>query len=161
MRLRALILCLTASVAAGPLWAAAQSSSPRVAANKAGKASAAKPQAKAGKSTSGKTASAKSRARRLRRPVRRAGQLAPSRERYAQIQEALIERGYSQGPASGIWGPEWAESLKRFQRDHDLEPSGKLNSLTLIALGLGPNRASRSGPAAGDGNGEAAPGRTP
>jgi len=180
---RALRLRLTAGLLAGWVSAGAQSPSPPVSAGKAGKVSAAKPRATAGKgrsataraagpasgakaaaagkSPAGKVASGKSRARRLKHPVRRAGQLAPTRERYAQIQQALIERGYSEGPASGIWGPEWTECLKRFQRDHNLESSGKLNSLTLIALGLGPNRSSRSGLPAGGPDGETSSGRSP
>jgi hypothetical protein len=32
--------------------------------------------------------------------------------------------------------------LKHFQQDQNLEPNGKLNSLSLIALGLGAKRAS-------------------
>lgn len=79
---------------------------------------------------------------RSRRASWRTGQQTPTRERYAEIQRALIERGYSQAPATGVWGPEWVSALKRFQSEHKLEPSGRLNSLTLIALGLGPNRAS-------------------
>jgi peptidoglycan hydrolase-like protein with peptidoglycan-binding domain len=66
---------------------------------------------------------------------------APTPERYLEIQQALIERGYLGGPATGKWGPECAEALKRFQQDHNLEATGKLNALTLIALGLGPNRS--------------------
>ena len=32
------------------------------------------------------------------------------------------------------------EAMKRFQKDQNLEPSGKLTSLSLIALGLGPKQ---------------------
>jgi hypothetical protein len=34
------------------------------------------------------------------------------------------------------------EALKRFQADQNLTPDGKLGSLSLIALGLGPKRLS-------------------
>ncbi len=71
-------------------------------------------------------------------------QQEPTPERYAEIQRALIERGYLAGPATGSWGPESVEALKRFQQDHNLDATGKINALTLIALGLGPNRASHT-----------------
>jgi len=38
----------------------------------------------------------------------------------------------------GTWGESSAEALKRFQADQNLEQTGKINSLSLIALGLGP-----------------------
>lgn len=33
------------------------------------------------------------------------------------------------------------DALKRFQRDQNLTEDGKIGALSLIALGLGPNRA--------------------
>lgn len=75
-------------------------------------------------------------------PRRPAGQQQPTPERYAEIQQALISRGYLAGPATGKWGPESVEALKRFEKDQNFEPDGKLDSWVLIALGLGPKRAS-------------------
>jgi hypothetical protein len=40
--------------------------------------------------------------------------------------------------ANGQWGDSSAEALKKFQADQNLDGSGKINSLSLIALGLGP-----------------------
>lgn len=84
-----------------------------------------------------------------RKPVRRKavagwrlGQQQPTPERYREIQEALIARGYLEGPATGVWGPESVEALRKFQQDNQLDPTGKINSLSLIALGLGPKRDS-------------------
>jgi peptidoglycan hydrolase-like protein with peptidoglycan-binding domain len=88
-------------------------------------------------------------------------QQAPTPERYIEIQQALIERGYLTGPATGKWGPECAEALKRFQQDHNLEPTGKLNALTLIALGLGPNHSPRSGPVTVPADGQIPPTEKP
>ena len=70
--------------------------------------------------------------------VPRQGQ--PTKERYTEIQQALIEKGYFTGEASGIWNADSVEALKRFQSDQSIQASGKLNSLSLIALGLGPKR---------------------
>ncbi len=75
-----------------------------------------------------------------RRQSWRTGQMKPRPERYKEIQQALIDKGYLQAPATGTWGPESTDALTRFQRDQKLEPSGKLDSLSLIALGLGPKR---------------------
>ena len=75
-----------------------------------------------------------------RTPMRtwRAGQMAPTPDRYKEIQDALAKRGYLHGEATGAWDQESADALRRFQQDQNLQPSGKLNSLSLIALGLGP-----------------------
>lgn len=89
-----------------------------------------------------KRTSARRRVRRSRVPSWRLGQQQPTPERYREIQEALIARGYLQGPATGTWGPESVEALRKFQQDNHLEPTGKINSLSLIALGLGPKRDS-------------------
>ena len=77
---------------------------------------------------------------RKRKQSWRTGQMTPTPERYKEIQQALIDKGYLQGPASGVWGPDSVPALKKFQQDQKLEPSGKIDSLTLIALGLGPKR---------------------
>jgi peptidoglycan hydrolase-like protein with peptidoglycan-binding domain len=72
--------------------------------------------------------------------ARRWAQQQPTTERYKEIQQALFERGYFHGDPDGTWGPESIESLKRFQRDQSLTEDGKIGSLSLIALGLGPKR---------------------
>jgi peptidoglycan hydrolase-like protein with peptidoglycan-binding domain len=69
----------------------------------------------------------------------RSTQKAPTPERYKEIQQALASKGYLQSP-SGVWDNSSVEALKKFQADQNLEPSGKLDSLSLIGLGLGPKR---------------------
>lgn len=66
------------------------------------------------------------------------GQTAPTPERYKEIQEALAKKGYLHGDASGEWNQDSADALRRFQQDQNLQASGKLDSLSIIALGLGP-----------------------
>jgi hypothetical protein len=82
--------------------------------------------------------------RSARTPVRRApvyrAQMAPTADRYKEIQQALADKGYFQGEVDGAWGATSADALKRFQKDQKLADSGKLDSLSLIALGLGPKR---------------------
>jgi peptidoglycan hydrolase-like protein with peptidoglycan-binding domain len=102
----------------------------------------------AGKSSSRKRAAGKkgSKGSKTVRETWRNRQLAPTTERYREIQQALIDKGYSSEPASGVWGPQWADAMKRFQRSQNLEPAGKLDSLSLIALGLGPKRTANATP---------------
>ena len=124
----------------------ASGKTPPAAARKAPSKTARKPAAKkppSAQASAGRKKSTTTTARRSTRrarTVRRAGQAQPSKERYMEIQEALKTRGYLSGEPDGAWGQDDAEALKRFQTDQNLEASGKLNSLSLIALGLGPKR---------------------
>ena len=68
-------------------------------------------------------------------------QQQPSADRYKEIQQALADKGYLQGPIDGAWNPGSVEALKRFQKDQNLDADGKIGSLSLIALGLGPKRS--------------------
>lgn len=77
---------------------------------------------------------------RKRVPSWRTGQQTPTRERYREIQQALVSRGFLEGPPTGNWGSDSVAALKKFQASQSLEASGKLDALTLIALGLGPKR---------------------
>lgn len=84
------------------------------------------------------------RARSRRAPAKRtvARQATPEADRIREIQQALAERGYPVEP-TGAWGPQSVAALKQFQEDHainNLSGRGKLDPLTLIALGLGPKR---------------------
>jgi len=71
----------------------------------------------------------------------RSTQRTPSPERYKEIQQALASKGYlTSGAPTGVWDTSSVDALKKFQADQNLEPSGKIDSLSLIALGLGPKR---------------------
>jgi peptidoglycan hydrolase-like protein with peptidoglycan-binding domain len=67
-------------------------------------------------------------------------QQSPSQDRYAEIQKALADKGYYQGPITGQWGAESVAALKRFQEEQHLAVDGKIGAKSLIALGLGPKR---------------------
>lgn len=88
-------------------------------------------------------------ARQYRRVAWRPRQLAPSADRYKEIQGALAFRGYLQPEqANGVWDQNSVDALKRFQADQKLESSGRINSLSLIALGLGPKHDAAPRPVA-------------
>jgi hypothetical protein len=68
-------------------------------------------------------------------------QLAPTPQRYKEIQDALAAKGYLKPEdANGAWDQASVEALKKFQAGQNLDSTGKINSLSLIALGLGPKR---------------------
>jgi len=72
-------------------------------------------------------------------------QLAPTPERYKEIQQALVAKGYLKPEdATGGWDQNSLDALKKFQADQNIESTGKINSLSLIALGLGPKRDTAS-----------------
>jgi peptidoglycan hydrolase-like protein with peptidoglycan-binding domain len=77
---------------------------------------------------------------RYRAPARPASQQAPTPERYKEIQQAMADKGYFKGNVDGLWSQESVDSLKHFQADQNLPAEGKLDSLSLIGLGLGPKR---------------------
>ena len=68
-------------------------------------------------------------------------QMSPSPDRYREIQGALAAKGFLKPEdATGTWNQTSSDALKKFQAEQNLESSGKINSLSLIALGLGPRR---------------------
>lgn len=79
-------------------------------------------------------------------------QMQPTTDRYKEIQQALADKGYFRGTPDGTWGSESVEALKRFQKDQNLDPDGKIGSLSLMALGLGPKRGLASAQSAPTGS---------
>jgi peptidoglycan hydrolase-like protein with peptidoglycan-binding domain len=80
-------------------------------------------------------------------PYWRNTQRTPTPERYKEIQQALANKGYLQTASpSGVWDNTSVEALKKFQQDQNLGASGKIDSLSLIALGLGPRRDPQPAP---------------
>ena len=98
------------------------------------------------KAASTKTA-ARHKGKVARRPAR-SYQQAPTPDRYREIQQALATKGYYKGEPNGEWSADSSDALKRFQGDQNLMPDGKINSLSLIALGLGPKRLTAKSDAA-------------
>jgi hypothetical protein len=127
---------------ASPPKKAATSPAPK-AATTATRKSAAPAQKSA--STARKTATTASAKRGKKAPPVKATwrnrQTVPSQDRFKEIQDALAAKGYLKPEqAGGAWDTASADAMKRFQADQKLEASGKINSLSLIALGLGPKR---------------------
>ena len=91
--------------------------------------------------TATKTASSRGKKAPAKRVTWRNRQMSPSPDRYREIQGALAAKGFlSPEDATGTWNQTSSDALKKFQAEQNLESSGKINSLSLIALGLGPKR---------------------
>jgi peptidoglycan hydrolase-like protein with peptidoglycan-binding domain len=132
MRLRTSITAgLALLLTAGAAWSATSTS---------GKAtrSSGKPAASAGKSRG------KSFGRHSTR--RQRGQKAPAPERISEIQQALAKDGSFNGKPNGKWDDSTVEAMKKFQAGHGLNPSGKLDAVTLQKLGLGSQTAGVAAP---------------
>ncbi|MCX6599241.1 MAG: peptidoglycan-binding protein [Acidobacteria bacterium] len=67
-------------------------------------------------------------------------QSQPSPERYKQIQQALIDKGFLNGEPTGQWDQRSIDALKKFEQSQQLKDDGKIDSMSLIGLGLGPKR---------------------
>src|SRR3984885_1597361 len=76
------------------------------------------------------------------------GQMAPAPERITEIQQALTKNGSFSGSPNGKWDDATVEAMKKFQSGHGLNPSGKLDALTLEKLGLGSQTAGVAEPVA-------------
>jgi peptidoglycan hydrolase-like protein with peptidoglycan-binding domain len=73
----------------------------------------------------------------VRRLVLRPGGLIP-RERVREIQQALIERGFLEGPPTGVYDAQTVEAMKRFQHAEGIEETGYPTAHALYRLGLHP-----------------------
>jgi peptidoglycan hydrolase-like protein with peptidoglycan-binding domain len=65
----------------------------------------------------------------------------PTPDRYKEIQQALVEKGYLKSEPDGVWDDGSVEAMKRFQTDQKLSPTGKISAASLIGLGLGAKSA--------------------
>ena len=123
---------LLSLLAIAPLSAA----TPKTSTSGKSTSSTSKPTSKKSASAKGKTS--KSKSRTAKRSAYR--QSAPTPDRYMQIQQALADKGFFTGSVNGEWGPDSVAALKQFQESQNLAADGKIGSLSLIALGLGPKR---------------------
>lgn len=98
--------------------------------------------AKAGaKPASGKAAPKKGGKAPVKPAPFRSRQTQPTQDRYREIQQALAEKGYLKSEPTGVWGTDSVDALKQFQAEQSIPVTGKLNSRSIIGLGLGPKTA--------------------
>jgi peptidoglycan hydrolase-like protein with peptidoglycan-binding domain len=85
--------------------------------------------------------SSKTRKSSSRKSNRVKGQAAPTPDRINDIQGALAKNGAYTGSPTGKWDDSTAEAMKKFQASHGLNPTGKMDALTLQKLGFGSETA--------------------
>lgn len=68
-------------------------------------------------------------------PIKAAVPTVPNR--FREIQNALVAKGYLTTPPSGVWDKNAMAAMQRFQQDQKLEPKGRITARSLQALGLG------------------------
>jgi peptidoglycan hydrolase-like protein with peptidoglycan-binding domain len=93
-----------------------------------------------------KTGASRKKITSKKKDSRSRGQKAPTVDRVTEIQEALAKKGAYPNDPSGKWDTGTVDAMKKFQQANGLNPSGKLNALTLQKLGLGSDVAGRAAP---------------
>src|SRR5262249_42364879 len=96
------------------------------------------PKTPASSSRTGKRTSSRSRRQR--------GQQAPTNDRVIEIQSALAKQGSFTGTADGKWDDDTIAAMRKFQAARGLNPTGRLDALTLQKLGLGSQTAGMAAP---------------
>ena len=54
----------------------------------------------------------------------------------AAVQTVLAKQGYYQGPIDGAIGPATSRAIRNYQRDHHLTPTGTINPVLVVSMGL-------------------------
>jgi peptidoglycan hydrolase-like protein with peptidoglycan-binding domain len=85
--------------------------------------------------------SSRTRKSSTRKSNRVKGQAAPTPDRVNDIQGALAKNGAYTGSPTGKWDDSTVEAMKKFQVSHGLNPTGKMDALTLQKLGFGSETA--------------------
>ena len=137
------VLCVFAGFAATP---SKSTSAKKVTTKK--KAASSKAASKKSTSSTAKTASAKSKSVKGKSTKKvtpaatwRTRQQNPTPDRYKEIQQALVDKGYLKSEPTGVWDNDSVEAMSRFQVDQKMTPTGKINAPSLIGLGLGAKSA--------------------
>ncbi len=71
-----------------------------------------------------------------------------TREVVARVQRTLNAKGYDAGEVDGLWGPQTVAAIENFQHRNNLVVDGKLDDLTVAALGLPRRTPPAGGPTA-------------
>jgi peptidoglycan hydrolase-like protein with peptidoglycan-binding domain len=113
------------------------------------------------KSTSSSGKSAKKKPAAPARTARTRMQMAPTADRIKEIQSALAASDSYTGAPNGKWDDASVAAMKHFQQVNGLNPSGKLDALSLQKLGLGSDTAGRGAPRVAKPAAPPAPSTTP
>src|SRR3569833_1843709 len=62
-------------------------------------------------------------------------QMSPTSDRYKEIQQALIDKGYLISEPTGVWDNKTQDAMTRFQNEQKQPPTDKNTAATQIGLG--------------------------
>jgi peptidoglycan hydrolase-like protein with peptidoglycan-binding domain len=92
-----------------------------------------------------KSTSSKNKSKKKSKPTAH-GQKAPTSDRIREIQTALNREGVLSGEPTGKWDDTTIGAMKKYQENHGLNPTGKIDAGTLNKMGLGSDTAGRGAP---------------
>ena len=93
-----------------------------------------------------KTASSPRSKSQKKKPAASRRQTAPDPARISEIQTALAREGFYSGEPTGKWDASSIDAMKNFQQARGLQPTGKIEALSLQKLGLGSPVAGMAAP---------------
>ncbi|HWF13942.1 MAG TPA: peptidoglycan-binding domain-containing protein [Candidatus Acidoferrales bacterium] len=74
------------------------------------------------------------------------GQAAPTADRIKEIQSALQKDGSYDGEPTGKWDAATTDAMKKYQDKNGVNPTGKIDAVSLNKLGLGSETAGKGAP---------------
>jgi peptidoglycan hydrolase-like protein with peptidoglycan-binding domain len=74
------------------------------------------------------------------------GQAVPTSDRVKEIQAALQKDGSYDGEPTGKWDAATSDAMKKYQEKNGVNPTGKIDAVSLNKLGLGSETAGKGAP---------------
>jgi peptidoglycan hydrolase-like protein with peptidoglycan-binding domain len=96
--------------------------------------------------TSPTTAKKKKASSKSKRKPKVKGQTAPTPDRIREIQTALQKDGSYEGEPTGKWDAATMEAMRKYQDKIGVNPTGKIDAVSLSKLGLGSDTAGKGAP---------------
>jgi hypothetical protein len=92
------------------------------------------------------TTPAKKKKRSSKRKSKVKGQSVPTPDRIKEIQTALQKDGSYEGQPTGKWDAATMDAMKKYQDKNGINPTGKIDAVSLNKLGLGSGTAGKGAP---------------
>ena len=96
--------------------------------------------------TSSSTAKKKKVSSKSKRKPKVKGQTVPTPDRIKEIQSALQKDGSYEGAPTGKWDNATMDAMKKYQDKIGVNPTGKIDAVSLNKLGLGSGTAGKGAP---------------
>lgn len=96
--------------------------------------------------TSSTAAKKKKTSSKSKRKPKVKGQTVPTPDRIREIQAALQKDGSYEGEPNGKWDAATTEAMRKYQDKIGVNPTGKIDAVSLSKLGLGSDTAGKGAP---------------